>query len=700
MTEQSLSTNTSPTRRALLIGINKYPQLIPNYQLNGCVNDIIAVRRFLIEHAGFDDVRLLLSERDERMPLPADLGAVGEPDSATIRQAFADLSDGIRQGDEVVIYYSGHGIRISNQQNDKEQIGAIAASDFHFENNAFAIQPLIINREMNQAIQSLLRAGATVTVVLDACHSGGATRDLGDGKTLAREILGEVSAEGWQQLVSRHNLTASDLAAEGARGLESSGWATAMASQDNLIVLSGCRDIETSKEFPARAPTNGALTYFLLDSLKNVKAEEARQTTWQSLYPRVRAGVNAVYADQTPTLEGRMERPLFGGDWQPYEPGFTVNVTADGKLTLNGGEIHGLGKGAQVAIYPPGTSDFAAAAQQAVAEVDTADLVTSQAHVVDGGTAVADSSRARLTKPAASAALLGVQLTDVPDEIAQAIGQAQGVSDFVTLNPDSGRPDFEVRPNPQGDGWVLVPYRSTLDNLTPNDVIAQVPSLNEDDAASLGYALGLGLVHWARYWATLTRRNTDKTLGNAVSLTLLTGADREAMFQNPNDANVAQAVAPNAAGVCEVTTADNLMLKVSISPSAPAKLTVGVIVCSNDGNIFKLWPPTNAESSMAPGEEKVIGYGADLRAFTLTGGRDDQSESRYTFKAFATNATTAIDLSSLEQQQTVQDVIDAALPSRGGQRGGIPPTPGSGAPRVLWTTAELPVVVKKVAAPA
>ena len=37
-----------------------------------------------------------------------------------------------------------------------------------------------------------------------------------------------------------------------------------------------------------------------------------------------RANVNSQFPDQTPTLEGRAERPVFGGQWTPYAPGFTV----------------------------------------------------------------------------------------------------------------------------------------------------------------------------------------------------------------------------------------------------------------------------------------------------------------------------------------------------------------------------------------
>ena len=136
------------------------------------------------------------------------------------------------------------------------------------------------------------------------------------------------------------------------------------------------------------------------------------------------------------------------------------------------------------------------------------------------------------------------------------------------------------------------------------------------------------------------------------------------------------------------------MLKVMISPTCPTNLAVGILVCSNDGNILRLWPPANAESNMAPGEQKTVGYGSDLRAFRLNVSRPEQTQSLYTFKAFATNAGAAIDLASLEQPETIQDIVDAALPSLGAGRGGLDVS-AARLPRVLWTTVELPVLVSK-----
>src|SRR4051794_27810115 len=110
---------TTAARRALLIGVNHYPSLPPDKQLHGCVNDIVQVRQFLVQQVGFPaaQVQTLLSPNPGET-VPADIGTVGQPTAEAVRVAFATLDAATQPGDEVVIYYSGHGVRFGNPAND------------------------------------------------------------------------------------------------------------------------------------------------------------------------------------------------------------------------------------------------------------------------------------------------------------------------------------------------------------------------------------------------------------------------------------------------------------------------------------------------------------------------------------------------------------------------------------------------------
>ena len=103
-------------------------------------------------------------------------------------------------------------------------------------------------------------------------------------------------------------------------------------------MLTGCLDTELAKECKETilggdgAPvtmSHGLLTHTLLKELERESPETIRALRWMDLHDRLR-NVVATRAlplglgPQTPVLEGRPEKTVFGGEWQPFDPGFTV----------------------------------------------------------------------------------------------------------------------------------------------------------------------------------------------------------------------------------------------------------------------------------------------------------------------------------------------------------------------------------------
>ena len=159
----SLDTAAAPPerrRRALLIGIDEYAHVHP---LVGPVNDAKAVRSFISGHLGYAD-------RDIRMLLDA------EATRASILEAFEDwLIGGTAAGDDVFVFFSGHGFRQPDQNGDEADrydetlipVDVRVAADG-------AISRMITDDEMAGLMSRL--AGRRVQVVVDACHSGTSTR--------------------------------------------------------------------------------------------------------------------------------------------------------------------------------------------------------------------------------------------------------------------------------------------------------------------------------------------------------------------------------------------------------------------------------------------------------------------------------------------------------------------------------------------
>ena len=145
-------------RRALLVGINDYPD--PASRLEGCVNDVFLMSSVLQE-IGFDaeDIRVVLDERAT---------------AAGIRERVDWLLDGTADGQERVLYYSGHGAQLPDY-NAAELIDhvdeCLVPYDFHWTRES------AITDDDFLRYYSALPYAAKFFAIFDCCHSGGLTRD-------------------------------------------------------------------------------------------------------------------------------------------------------------------------------------------------------------------------------------------------------------------------------------------------------------------------------------------------------------------------------------------------------------------------------------------------------------------------------------------------------------------------------------------
>lgn len=150
--------SAKPKRRALLIGINEYPD--PANRLEGCVNDVFLTSS-LLQERGFaaDDIRVVLNARAT---------------ARAIRERLAWLLEGAGDGMERVLFYSGHGAQLPGY-NALEVIDhvdeCLVPHDF-----AWTKESAISDDDFYQ-LYSDLPYSARFCAMLDCCHSGGMTRD-------------------------------------------------------------------------------------------------------------------------------------------------------------------------------------------------------------------------------------------------------------------------------------------------------------------------------------------------------------------------------------------------------------------------------------------------------------------------------------------------------------------------------------------
>jgi hypothetical protein len=164
-----------------------------------------------------------------------------------------------------------------------------------------------------------------------------------------------------------------------ARALKpASGW---LLEPRGYILLAACRASEYAYEYPFDGnESNGALTYWLLDALKQL----GPGLTYKHVHDSILAKIHTQFEQQTPQLQGEGNRVVFGTEH--IVPLYAVNVnqvdSENHRLLLNTGQAAGVTSGAQFAIYPPGTSDFTAVEKRlALAEVVEPGAVQSWAEI-------------------------------------------------------------------------------------------------------------------------------------------------------------------------------------------------------------------------------------------------------------------------------------------------------------------------------
>lgn len=662
-------------KHAILVGVIDYPRL-PNSGargagLKGCVLDALKFREFLVDTAGFPASNVVCLTSPV-MELPGG-GQTAPATAQGVRDALAAVLRGeaLRTGDQVVLFYAGHGARLQRSPVAGEVNHHYAFLPTDADIDDATQRSLILDREFHAFIAAMAARGVGLTIIADTCHSGSSTRDT-DEEAVRQVAPVQLDEAGWQRLSREHPAFAAGVGPV-TRGLGDFG---------DFVMLAACQDTETAKELSPKLrtstnpplPHHGVLTYNLLDALRRIPADQIGKLRWDVLRDDItrsiarRAGKGA--ALQKPSLEGRTEKIVFGGDWQPFDPGFSVRCSSDGALTVDAGIVQGLEEGATIAIYPPDTADFEAATDQAVnATITSATIAFSTAVPVDPNATIADRSRARLVALAPSTRPMLVRFVDVPPDLLAGARAAAGAGWFapaagddpahVEVRPFAGAvPDVVWSPGERRawagarDGWVVVrsddagkPACRPPGEPVPEDIIAYLPGAGPriealpERTARLGAALGGGLAQYANYLRARDRYSGDITLRSALDVGLVASEpDPEATEDTPFNPPDLRPAPRRPDGVHEVRADQGLFVRMHALRGPGLRLYVGVVAFSDDGNIVPLWPLPGARPTFA--EDAVVYVGQDRKTALFLNTRGDQRTSLWTLKVLAYTGST------------------------------------------------------------
>jgi hypothetical protein len=150
--------NPSGVRRAVLVGINYRGQ---SGELSGCHNDIFNVKQYIMNVHGY---------REQNILILVDDGRHHYPNRANIVNALLNVVASSQSGDSVYFHYSGHGGLLNAdwnvfKTNNKDYDETLYPLD---HSRSGHIRDFSLFKHFVQP----MRAGVTVTCVIDACHSG------------------------------------------------------------------------------------------------------------------------------------------------------------------------------------------------------------------------------------------------------------------------------------------------------------------------------------------------------------------------------------------------------------------------------------------------------------------------------------------------------------------------------------------------
>jgi hypothetical protein len=227
-------------KKALLIGINYTGT---QNELFGCINDVNCIKERITEE-GFNNISIM-----------TDITSL-KATKNNILNEFKNLLVNSQTGDLLFFLYSGHGSYTLDRNNDEttgyDQL--IVPCDFN----------AIVDDELKSIIQENLKPNVTLFAMFDSCFSGSVL-------DLRYQYMDSLNYDNYT---------------ENIKETETKG---------DVFMISGCSDYQTSADAFINNKANGAMTWSLLEALK-----QKPNCSWRELVKSMRNLLKTSEFDQIP----------------------------------------------------------------------------------------------------------------------------------------------------------------------------------------------------------------------------------------------------------------------------------------------------------------------------------------------------------------------------------------------------------------
>jgi Caspase domain len=540
MTEQASSIH------ALLIGIDYYRpnKLYPS--LKGAVRDIDLVDAFLREVLKLpaEQICKLTSPHQEDIDLLTARSAHGqEPTYENIIRAFDQITELAQPGEQVYIHYSGHGGRATTIYSFKQEANdeSLVPMDIGDSEAGRYLRDV----ELTTLLKRMTDKGLIVTMVLDSCHSGGATR--GDAEIRSAGQTDTAPRTAKSLVAEPQELEQNWLALTRDRAIRVAG----LPQAREYVLLAACRPNEYAYEYAVNGGTerHGALTYWMIDTLTSV-ATSGQPLTYKLLHDRVNAQIQSKFTQQTPMILGESNRLVFGSNnWSTPFTVSVIKVISETQVRLNAGQAQGLSKGTRFSIYPFNTTDFTDQSRQVaiveITQVEGSESVASVLSPEAGGIAVQQKLEPGAPAVMVSAPVDLVQRVRFTDDKVEGEQENELPSNLVNLQKQALD---KIRQALAGNGWVVEEqagesglYQVAIDREGNYEICKNLPIPNlrpllAIDDPNAPKRVVDRLVHLAKYQAVESLDNASSKLAQALKVEVLT-EDRQP-FPDPENPTI------------------------------------------------------------------------------------------------------------------------------------------------------------------
>jgi hypothetical protein len=354
------------TKRALIVAVGDYPTEKTGWTKISSLEDYKIIRKMLLnQEFKKENIDSLLNE---------DATAEG------LDQKFSELLSKCEKGDMIYFHFSGHGQQVTdieqniNSISDNELDGydeSLVMFDAPKKCEDYDMSKHYIDDKLNYWITEIRKkiVDGHVVMVLDACHSGTASRGTSDNHNIirgTRAICGDASRFNRKE--------------ENINGLEFE-----FKEGDNigeLVVFSGCKAEEVNMEYKTEDGVGfGSLSYAFVRGVEKLSKSEA---TYYDLYGFINEFIqtsvnkNGGYRQHPQIEEEGKSLKIFNGDFIPADATYSIQKYKNEKAAINAGSINSNIKvGDKVEFRPIRVEDGI----KIIGEVKKVDLFSSVVYV-------------------------------------------------------------------------------------------------------------------------------------------------------------------------------------------------------------------------------------------------------------------------------------------------------------------------------